>query len=64
MACSGIPCILALEGRLETGIQRQPIKGVLVAAAIGLLMGMLLRKRCRATHGAADTPAQSLDARS
>ena len=35
----------SLEERLESGIQSKPIKGVLIAAAVGLVMGLMLRRR-------------------
>jgi ElaB/YqjD/DUF883 family membrane-anchored ribosome-binding protein len=36
--------LLALEGRLEGRIKRQPMKSVLIAAGIGLAMGLIFRK--------------------
>lgn len=36
--------LMEVEGRLENRIQHQPIKSILVAAGIGLLLGIVFRK--------------------
>ena len=36
--------LMAMEGRLEGRIQRQPVKSVLIAAGIGLVLGFIFRK--------------------